>query len=330
MQGVLVPEHQALAAPSSSEVNAARETYREGVALESAGNWAGALAKFQSVASVKSTPRVRFHIGLCQENLGRWNEALGAYKMAIAEANAEHARDVVKEAEAAKAKLEGKIPRLTLRRSPGAEGAGLSLDGVELGSATIGVEMPIDPGNHSLVVRMAGREVQRITVEIGEGEHKTFDVQPPAASGPSTQPTVSASTVAPIVSAEPEQGQPARSSTLLPWIVTGLGAASLATSGVFYLLRSGAVSDLENRCGASLQCTESDRSLYDRGRTYTLVANVTLGVGIVGLGVGTVLLLASSGAKAKQEPRVSHPSARFDPTMNLMVHPTGVSLVGQF
>ncbi|MBI5532027.1 MAG: PEGA domain-containing protein [Deltaproteobacteria bacterium] len=316
-------------APTAAEINAARETYREGVALEAAGNWAGALAKFQSVASVKSTPRVRFHIGLCQERLGRWNEALGAYKMAISEASRDRAKDVIKEAEAAKGMLEGRIPKLTLRRVPGAEGATITLDGVDLGSSALNTPMPVDPGTHNLIVSMPGRETQRISIEIREGESKTFDVQPPAERAQT--PVPSARPVAPAVvpSAAPA-AEPRKSSKVVPWIVTGVGAASLVASGVFYYLRSTAISDLEDKCGVDLRCSEAERSTYDRGRTYTLVANVSLGVGIVGVGLGTVLLLTSGAGKPKEEPRVAGRSTPFDPSMSLMLQPSGMSLVGRF
>ena len=49
--GVAVPR-TASAAPSPAEVNAAREAYREGVGLETTGNWAAALEKFRAVAAV--------------------------------------------------------------------------------------------------------------------------------------------------------------------------------------------------------------------------------------------------------------------------------------
>lgn len=292
-------QREAIAAPTPAEVNAARETYREGVALEAAGNWAGALAKFQAVAAVKSTPRVRFHIGLCQEKLGRWNEALGAYKLAVSEATRERAPDVVKEAQGAASKLEGRIPRLTVRRSPGTEGATLLLDGVELGAASIGAEMPIDPGMHTIEVGLAGGQPRKITFEIKEGEHKSVDAAAPAAEPARPLPAPVGSAPAPAAPASSQPPAPRKSRTA-PWVLTGVGVASLVASGVFYGLRQSALSDLKDKCGEDLHCGESERSIYDRGRTYTMVANVTLGVGVAGVAAGAIWLLAS-GSGAKKE-----------------------------
>lgn len=313
----------ALAAPSAAEVNAARETYREGVALESAGNWAGALSKFREVASVKATPRVRFHIGFCQEKLGRWNEALGAYKMALAEADRENAADVVKEAESARAKLESRIPRITVRKTPGAGSATVSLDGVVLGAAMLGTEMPVDPGPHTIETALPGRPAIRTSIELREGERKTVDAALPDPAEPAPGSSGHAAPTAVPPSATAQATTPSR---VLPWLVTGVGAASLAASGVFYVLRQGVISDLEASCGPEFRCSEADRSTYDRGSTYTTIANVTLGVGIVGVGVGTVLLLA--GGKQDKTAPGAKGSART--SVGMMIHPSGVSLAGRF
>ncbi len=48
--------------PTAAEVAKAREEFRRGLALEAANDWAGALAAFKTVALVKSTPQVRYHI----------------------------------------------------------------------------------------------------------------------------------------------------------------------------------------------------------------------------------------------------------------------------
>lgn len=311
----------ALAAPSATEVNAARETYREGIALEAAGNWAAALAKFREVAAVKSTARVRFHIGLCQENLGRWTEALGAYKLAFSDAEREGAADVAKEAESARAKLDRRIPRLTVRSATSAAGASVSLDGVALGSSSLGAEMPVDPGTHTIESAMPGRTPWRTTIELREGDNKSVEAQMPSAAkdGSSAAPAVTSSRSAIV---EP----PPRSA--LPWIAFGLGAASLATSGVFFVMRQGIIQDLEDKCGPELRCSEAERSTYDRGSTYGTIAGITLGVGALGVGLGTVLLLTTGRRDESAGPAPAR--GPVPPSVGLRLHPSGASLVGSF
>src|SRR5689334_12765207 len=73
-------------AQDQATLSHARERFREGLALEAAGDWQRALATFKEVALVKSTPQVRFHIGQCEEKTGDYVQALGSYRLALAEA----------------------------------------------------------------------------------------------------------------------------------------------------------------------------------------------------------------------------------------------------
>ncbi len=297
-------------------MNAAREAYREGVGLETTGNWAAALEKFRAVAAVKSTSRVRFHIGLCQEKLGRWVEALGAYNLALADARQESAADVEKEVEAARASLDARIPRLTVLRGQAAEAISVSIDGVALGAAAIGTEIPLDPGVHTVETSSPGRGPFRVNVELTERVRKTIDAIP--ASNSSLMPSASATPVAP--------GKPP-SSHAWPWLAVGVGAASLAASGVFYLLRQGKVSSLQDACGSDYHCSEAERPVYDSARTYNTLTNVTLGVGVLGVGVGTVLLLTSK-KPSRSTSSATHPAS--SPRVGVGLHPSGVTLAGRF
>src|SRR6266536_1068043 len=120
-------------------IDRARAQFRQGLALETAGDWAGALSLFQQVASVKLTPQVRFHIGLCEEHLGRLASALGDYEIAAHEADEAKVAEVSAQVAARRDDLQARIPKLTIVRGSGAEYATLSLDGVSLGSSSIGI-----------------------------------------------------------------------------------------------------------------------------------------------------------------------------------------------
>ncbi|MCC6552262.1 MAG: tetratricopeptide repeat protein, partial [Polyangiaceae bacterium] len=50
---------------------ALRLRFAEGRALEAAGRWADALARFEAIARARPTPGVRFHVALCHDRLGR-------------------------------------------------------------------------------------------------------------------------------------------------------------------------------------------------------------------------------------------------------------------
>jgi hypothetical protein len=277
-------------AQTPQELNKARATYKQGLSLEAAGDWGGALAKFEAVAKVKFTPQVRFHIARCKENLGRLNEALGDYRVAEYEAEQASASELPEIAKARQA-LEARIPKLVIVRGEGAESARIELDGVELGEAKVGREVSVDPGPHRIVVRVPkGQFEENVTVAEGEVKEVSLvapdDLSPAETSGVTTPPPEEPPAT---VDVKP-------SGSALPWIIGGVGVASLAASGFFFLQKNAAEKDLEDVCRNDV-CPRSKQSLQDDGERAALLTNVTLGVGVVGIGVATVMLISQGGKK---------------------------------
>ncbi len=67
---------RAHADPSPGEIQAARDLFAKAEQDEDAGNWSAALDKLRRAASVKMTPGIRYHVGLCEEKLGQIAAAL--------------------------------------------------------------------------------------------------------------------------------------------------------------------------------------------------------------------------------------------------------------
>ena len=140
-----------LAAQDEQALSQARAQFNEAIALQTAGDCAGALEKLQAVARIKLTPHVQFNIALCEERLGRLVAALGHYRLALVDAEAQSISDVSEPARAAIESLEGRIPRLVIVRGSGAARASIALDATVLGDANIGSELRRDPGPHRIV-----------------------------------------------------------------------------------------------------------------------------------------------------------------------------------
>jgi len=285
------------AKPTAAEAKAtkgtldkARAQFQQGLALETAGDWAGALDLFQQVAQVKLTPQVRFHVGLCEEHLGRLSAALGDYELAAHEADEAKVAEVSAQVAARREDLRARIPQLTIARGRGGEYAIVSLDGVALGSSSIGLKLPVDPGPHSIEAHAPGFRPFRSSIDVAERDSKTIEItlEPLPAGQGTAEPTAASATSGTIDTASaPSSANP------LPYIVGGVGVASLAAGGVFLLLRQGAISSLDDQCTPPPErsCPASAQATFDHGKTYNALMNVTLGVGVVGVGVGTVLLL---------------------------------------
>jgi hypothetical protein len=112
----------------------------------------------------------------------------------------------------------------------------------------------------------------------------------------------------------------------VPWIIGGIGVASLAASGVFFVLRRGAENDLDDGCRDDV-CPERLRDTEDKVKLYTMVGNVTLGVGILGVGLATVLLLSGGSDDSPAErASVARPRVDFAASRGFQ----GVELSGSF
>ncbi len=275
---------------SRAELSQARAKFQQGIELEHAGNWAGALSVFREVGQVRMTPQVRYHIATCEEKLGKLVVALGGYELALSDAEGMQP-EFIAEVEAAIAQLKGRIPKLVIQRGDGADAASIELDGVTLGNSSVGVETAVDPGPHTISASAPGRARYTQTVSISEGETHALSVtlEPLAADAPPPPP--------PVTEQPPVTEGPKLKYGITPYILGGVGAASLVTSGIFFYLNQSAVSDLEYRC-PDHDCTKLNKEAwssaqddYDSAKTKEVVAWVTGGVGVAALGAGVALYL---------------------------------------
>jgi hypothetical protein len=297
------------AADTSAEaLKRAREQFGQALALQTAGDWAGALALLKEVAAVKSTPQVRFNMALCEEKLGKLVAALGDYELAAADARAEKADQVAEEVEGRLESLRQRIPKITVKRGAGAEAALVVVDGVSLGDQVIGTPMPTDPGPHTVEATAPGFKPFRKSVRVAEQQSETVEIVLEAEPAP-----------APV--AGPAGGGlrpgPGRS-PVFGYVIGGVGIASLGVSGVFFALRAGKISDLDKVCPPpDRQCpSHAQQSDIDAGKLDTTIANVTLAVGVAAVAGGLVLVLTSG------------PST--EPSVALAPSPGGAQLLGRF
>lgn len=269
------------------DIARARANFQQAVELEQAGNCAAALPLFRQVGQVRMTPQVRFHIGLCEAQLGRLVTALGGLELALADADTvgQGFRD---EVEQNIARLRERIPKLVLRRGAGAEAASIELDGVPLGDTSIGVEVPVDPGPHSITARARGYESFEQTVNLREGATETLQIELEALPAPPPDAQ----------SAAPGAPPPPRTK-VLPYVIGGAGVASLVASGVLFALRQSSLSELDSQCENDV-CPSSQKAEYDRLKIYHYGSIATLGVGVAALGTAATLFILDRKASKEQ------------------------------
>lgn len=307
LAAVACPAHAAAQEPptetSAEALKRAREQFGQALALQTAGDWAGALLLLKEVAAVKSTPQVRFNMALCEEKLGRLVAALGDYELAATDARAEKAEQVAEEVEVRLEALRARIPKLTLKRGAGADTAIVAVDGVSLGDQVIGSPMPTDPGPHTVDATAPGFKPFRRSIRLAEQQSETVELVLEAEPPP--PPPVTRGGGRQDVGRSPLPG----------YVVGGIGVASLGASGIFFGLRAGKISDLDKVCDDH-QCPASAQSDISAGKTYTTIANVTLAVGVAAVAGGLVLVLTSG--------------PRSEPSVALAPAPGGAQLLGHF
>jgi len=303
-------------AQDKKELSKARALFQRAIELEQAGNYPTALEQFREVGQVRMTPQVRFHIASCEEKLGKLVTALGGYELALADADSV-GDDFKGEVDTAVTRLRASIPKLVIQRGAGAEAAEMELDGVALGASSIGVSVPLDPGPHSITAKSPGYEPFSQTVTIAENEQKTLEVvltaEPQDAAGSGSGGTRT------VIVTEKPRGR------YVPYIIGGVGAASLVASGVLFALRQSALSDLESKCGPDRKsCPRSSQSEVDHLGVYNTSAQVALGIGVVGVGTAVTLILLQK----KPAPAETTTGLSFVPSAPNSV--AGASFAGRF
>jgi tetratricopeptide (TPR) repeat protein len=143
----------------------ARDAFAQGQELYRAGDYAGALAAFQTAEQTQPTPAAQYNIGRCYERLGQLPEAVAAFELYLAlapdtpdaQAVAEHT-----------AELRRQIPaeaHLSVAVEP--PGATVSVDGSSPEPAPVDKLLPA--GQHLVLAELRGYSPARRELELAAG-----------------------------------------------------------------------------------------------------------------------------------------------------------------
>ena len=292
---VLLPIRPASA--QGADEAAARALFREGLELHEARDFAGAIEKYRAAYARWKNPKILTNIGTSAWELGRFAEAANAYDRFLADAPADANRAEVEKA------LADVMPKVgTLEISTNGKNATLTLDGQPLEIARPD-RLHVAPGTHKVRAELAGAAPEERVVSVTAGVKVRVEFKLEAAStgqpGPANSPV-------------PEDVGPVRARShraSLPWVLGGLGAASLAASGVFFLMRNGEINDLESECIDGV-CPATSQDSIDQANRYGTLSLVTLGLGVAGIGTGIILYTQSGNeSRARATPLRLHVAA---------------------
>jgi hypothetical protein len=160
---------------SEADRQGARDLWQQGYQLQQAGQYAEALDKFTRAQAVFSAPTNLLHMAECQAQLGLLVESAETYRGLInlaLPANAPPAFSAAQtQGKAELQQVEARIPKVVVQVTPpNLPGLSVTIDGQPMNVALVGVERPIDPGPHKILVGAPGYARLEGAVTIKEKE----------------------------------------------------------------------------------------------------------------------------------------------------------------
>jgi len=332
----------AYAAPArAQDMAAAEELFREGRRLFEQGDYPTACAKLSESERLDASSGTLLNLAACHAKLGKtalaWAEFLATARLAKAQNKPERA-DVARQRAA---ELEPTLSYLSIVVSHPVPGLEVMRDDTLLEASSLGSRIPTDPGKHALSIRAPGYAPVTLSVTVGErADSQTVTVPallpaapdggapeatPPMAVEPSARPGESSGKSQPSAASPPATNN-GKSQRTLGLAVGGVGALALAVGGVFGTLAVSAYHQADRECSSHRDCSTGALELADTAGSRATIANVSVGVGLVGIAAGAALILFAPRTVTRE--RTGQTSLRLAPVFAPQV--TGVACSGAF
>jgi hypothetical protein len=259
-----------------------------------------------------------FTLAECEAKWGKvasavahYSDYLGLASHMTAEQQARH-QGRKQTASAQVQKLSASVPHLTLVLPRGAHrDTVIQRDGVVLQQASLGIALPIDPGEHVIVTQVPGgaEHKQVIAIELKDNKQIVLEVDASQSHGaPASVTAPSATKAAASSGPTPKYAAPAPPAeradiggTYRTWayVAGGVGAAGIVVGSVTGLMSMSNKKTVDDNCDGQ-ECNASGMEAADRGTMLGNVSTVGFGVGIAGVATGIVLWLAAPRAKTSE------------------------------
>jgi hypothetical protein len=274
-------------APSAAEKAEAEALFQDGKKLMGQKRFPEACAKFEASQKLDPAGGTLLNLALCHEAEGRLATAWVEFGDALSQAKQDKKNDRIKIAREHLEKLEPRLPRLVVKLAGGAPpGLVVERDGVAMSSASFGTAIPVDPGERRVRASAPGFLPVEERISVAEGETQTLTL--PELS-PEPQPEVPAASSAP----PPPPPPPPSNRKTFGYIAGGVGVASLAVGAFFGFRTLSKKSESDKECPSASTCSARGVQANEEAYTAATVANLGVGLGVVGLGVGAYLLLTA-------------------------------------
>lgn len=302
------PAAQAEGQVSADNRALAETLFFAGRGLMEAKRYREACLKFFESYRLDPATGTLLNLAVCHEKEGKIASAWGEYKQALVESRKASYESRVQLAEQSIARLEPELPRLSIEVPAAAAVPGLEIsrNGVPLQQGAWNTELPVDPGTVVVKASAPGRAPRELTIEIAPRETKRLEV-PPLALVP--RPTER------VWSSQKKWG--------VASVVAGVAFVGLGATFGGLAVRSRRASD--DACPAfdgEPRCDQAGADAMSRANRYAWASNVSVAVGLVGVGVGSWLIWKGGDV---EQPRAAW-ELRVGPTLG----GAQWSLIGRF
>jgi hypothetical protein len=171
--------------------------------------------------------------------------------------------------------LRPRLPELTVLVPPAAPtDVTVERDGVTLDRASVGVALPVDPGEHKVRLRLADGRDRTFVFTLAEGERRRLQLELPT-DHPNAEPPLASTS----------------SSSSWPWVLIATGGAGVVLGSVTGVLAVGSASTAHSHCTDRL-CDPEGKSAAERANSLGWISTGALGAGVLVAGIGGWLLLS--------------------------------------
>jgi hypothetical protein len=323
----------------------ARSLATEGVGAFNGGRYKEAIDLLTRAETLMHAPSHLLYLARAYSKIGQYVKAREAYLRITKEqlpANAPQAfRDAQTTAQKEIGAVHPKVASIEIKVE-GAEAAKdltVKVDGNPIPSVLVGVQQPIDPGDHRIEASAIAFRAQSQTVRIGDGGRASvvLRLEPDPTASPAATPAASrapseAGAPAPRMTAARDTSTPTETAgsgsglRIGAYAAFGVGAVGLGAGTVFLLQALGKRSEADDICtGSAGECPISRRADVDKldsdAKRAATFSAVGYGVGGVGIAAGVVMLIMSGKSES---------SAATRPALYPWVGATSAGVTGHF
>ena len=294
----------ALLAPSTASADpaAAEALFREGRRLLDDGKTEEACLKLAESQAQDPSSGTLVNLGWCHEIQHKLATAWSVYVSAARLAREQGRPDRAVVADKKATDLEPRLPHLTVTAIAPAAGMQIERGDERIGLGLLGSAVPIDPGSYLITARAPGHRPWKTTIDVAEAESKTVQVPeleaetPVPMEAPDTSLGPSAIAVLPPDGALTAAPQSTSHGHTLGWVIGGVGVAGLAVGAVAGIASLTSYHDASTLCPSLSGCSDDAISARNSAESKAWASNIAFGVGLVGVGIGTWILLSGRHA----------------------------------